>query len=171
MTTEIPEYVTAEGNVNVYWLPAIADQEEITLAEMTAGVDITCYLPAAWEGITAEQTRGEQTRMCLKESFEVLGKIKRGISDFSYTYLPQAADADPANEVKDAMEEGTPGYVVVRYGIPASTAPAVAQKVESIKAVAGAQSKATTGSDEFAPLVVNQSIASQGPLVPGVLAA
>jgi hypothetical protein len=171
VTQEIPEYVTAQGNVNVWWLPAIADQEEITLAEMTAGVDITCYLPTAWEGITAEQARGEQTRMCLNESFEVLGKIKRGISDFTYTYLPQAADADPANEVKDAMDEGTNGFVVIRYGLPAATAPAATQKVESIAAEAGAQSKATTGSDEFAPLVINQSLSASGPLVQGALVA
>ncbi len=171
MSIEIPEYVTAEGNVNVYFLPAGADLEALTVAEFTAGVDITCYLPTAWEGFTTEQSRGEQTRMCLKETFEVLGKVKRGLSDLTYTVLPQAASSDDANKVKAMLEQDVTGVVVVRRGLSAGTAIAASQKYHAIRTTVGASTPNTTGSDEFAPITDTTSLSASGPLVEGAVAA
>lgn len=171
MTASIPESVAAEGNVNVYFLPAGVNLAALTVAEFTAGVDITCFLPEVWDGITGEQSKGEQTRMCLKESFEVLGKIKRSISDLTYTYLPQEDGTDPANKVKTMLATGSNGVVVVRYGLPAPTAIAAAQKYDAIRSTTGVQNKNTKGSDEFAPLTITQSISAQGALTEGAVAA
>lgn len=165
MTTEIPEWIAAEGNVSIYYLPAAADLSKITMAEFAAGVDITCYLPTAWEGITGEQNKVEQTRMCLKESFEVLGKIKRSISDFTATYLPQAGPDDPANKVKTMMAGGSNGVIAVRYGVEAITPIEVGQTYDAIRVTNGLQNKNTTASEEGAPLTYTQSVSAQGGLV------
>lgn len=171
MTTEIPEYVTAEGNVNVYFLPAGADLEALTVAEFAAGVDVTCYLPGAWDGFTTDQSRGEQTRMCLKETFEVLGKVKRGLADLTYTVMPQSADNDDANKVKAMLAQGVSGVIVVRRGLAAATAIAASQRYDAIRTTVGARTPNTTGADEFAPITDTSSLSAAGPLVEGAVAA
>lgn len=164
MTSEVPEWVAAEGNVNVYFLPAAANMAAITTAEFAAGVDITCYLPSAWEGITGEQNKVEQTRMCLSESFEVLGKIKRSLSDMTYTYLPQDEASAAGNKAKSMLAAGTSGVIAVRYGIPSPTPIATGQKYDAIRTTTGIQNK-NTGGDEGAPLTITQSLSAVGQLV------
>ena len=164
MTVSIPEFVTAEGNVKVAFVPAIANIAAPTVTELNAGVDITCYLPETWGGITADQARGEQRRMCSKESFEILGRITRQVADFTYTYLPQEDSSDPANKVKTTMAPGTPGFLVMRYGPAATDAWAAADVVDVIPVEAGAQTKNTGGSDEFAPLTITQGVSATGVL-------
>ena len=169
-TVTVPDYVPAQNYVSVFFLPTIASQAAPTVAEFTAGVDITPFLPVDWAGITGDQAKGSQTRMALPESFEILGRITRSISEFVYTYLPQAAGSDPANKVYTAMAAGSAGYIAVRYGVPTSTSIAATQKVESIKVITGVQNKQTTGTDEFAPLTVTQSVSAQAVPVAGVVA-
>jgi hypothetical protein len=171
MTVTIPESITAEGNVKVSWVPAIASLAAATTTELNAGVDITCYLPEAWGGITGEQAKGTQTRMCSKETFESFGRVKRGISDFTYTYLAQALTSDVGNKVKTAMASGTDGFIVVRYAIAATTAWTITDKYDAIPARTGVQIKIPSGADEFAPLVITQSVVATGLLVEGVIAA
>lgn len=166
MTVSIPEFVTAEGNVKVAFVPAIANLAAPTVAELTAtgAVDITCYLPETWGGITADQAKGEQRRMCSKESFETLGRIKRAVADLTYTYLPQSPDTDAANKVKKALATGVNGFLVTRYGPDATDAFAVGDVVDVLPIEAGAQNKNTGGSDEFAPLTITQGISATGVL-------
>lgn len=171
MTVSIPEYVTAEGNVKVAFVPAIANLSAPTVVELNAGVDITCYLPETWAGVTADQAKGEQRRMCSKESFETLGRIKRAISDFTYTYLPQALGTDPANKVKTKMAPGTHGFLVTRYGPDATDAWAADDVVDVLPAECGAQNKNTGGSDEFAPLTITQGLSATGVLVEDAVVA
>lgn len=170
MTITVPEYVPAQNYVSVYFLPAIASQAAPTVAEFTAGVDITPYLPVDWTGITGDQAKGTQTRMALPESFEILGRVTRSISEFVYTYLPQKISTDPGNKVYTMMAAGSPGYIVVRAGVPTTTAIATTQKVSSIKVITGVQNENTTGTDEFAPLTVTQSVSAQGVPVKGTIA-
>jgi len=171
MTVTIPEFVTAEGNVKVAWIPAIADLNAPTLVELNAGVDITCYLPETWGGITADQAKGEQRRMCSKESFETLGRIKRAIADITYTYLPQAPGTDPANKVKTTLTAGAHGFLATRYGLPATDAWSASDVLDVLPAEAGAQNKNTGGSDEFAPLTITQGLSATGVLVEDATAA
>lgn len=172
MTATVPEWVAAQGNWNAYWLPAAADMEAITVAEFTAGVDITCYLPdPAWDGIGGEQERGEQTRACLRESFEVLGRIKRSIADVTYTVLPQEDLTDPANKVASLLAEDSTGVLVIRRGLDADTAIAADQKYSAIRATAGLQKENVGAQDAFAPTTNTSSFSATGALVKGVVVA
>jgi hypothetical protein len=165
MTATVPEWVSANATVAAWFVPAIvASSGAPTAAEITAGVKLTCYLPTPWEGITAEQAKGEQTRMCLNESFEVLGKTSYSVADMTYTYVPQelGTPGEDGNEVYEELVPGTLGFVVVRYGLAHETAHAAAQIVDSLAVQVGTQNKATTGSDEFAPLVVTSGFSARG---------
>jgi hypothetical protein len=111
MTVSIPEYVTAEGNVKVAYVPAIASVTAPTATELNgaSAVDITCFLPETWGGITADQSKGEQRRMCTKESFQSFGRTTRTVADFTYTYLPQADRHRPGEQGQDRPHPGREG--------------------------------------------------------------
>ena len=172
MTSTIPEWVAAQGNWNAYVLPAAANLAEITVAEFGAGVDITCFMPDPnWDGIGGEQSKGEQTRACMRESFEVLGRIKRSIADVTYTVLAQAASNDPANKVATLLSEGADVVVVVRRGLPSETAIAANQKYSAISATVGMAKENVGGSDDSAPTTNTSSFSAQGGVVKGTVHA
>lgn len=164
MTSEVPEWVAAEGNVTVYFLPAAANLAAITVAEFTAGVNLTPYMPTTYGGITGEQNKIEQTRMSLTESFEVLGKIKRSLAEATFTHLPQEDAAHVGNKVKTALASGSNGVVVIRYGVPAPTPPAAGDKYDAIRVTTGIQNK-NIPTEEGAPLTVTQGFSTQGALL------
>lgn len=171
MSVEIPEYVVSQGHVNAYVLPAGVDLEALTVAEFAAGVDVTCFLPTMPEMFTTEQARGEVTRACMTETMEVLGKIKRGVADLTYTVLPQAEDTDPANKVKSIVAENASVVVAVRRGPLADVAIAADQKYHALRATVGAITPNTAGGDEFAPITDTASFGTNSGLVEGVVAA
>ena len=172
MTATVPEWVQAQGYWNVYWLPEVANLQAITTAEFTAGVDITCYLPdPQWDGIAGEQEKFEQTRACLQETFEVLGRIKRSIEDLTYTVMPQDDPDGEGNKVATLLAEGSRGVVVIRRGKLASLPIATADKYSAIRAKAGMQKENLGGADAGAPTTNTSSFSADGQLVKGVVAA
>jgi hypothetical protein len=165
MTVTLPDYVAAENNISVWFLPAIASPTGApTVAEFTAGVRLDPYSPDQWGGVTGDQAKGTQTRMGIRDIIEQLGKLTRGLADFTLTFLPQAAGSDPANKAKTAMAQGTTGFLAVRYGVAIETAIAAAQKVDTIAIICGVQNKNTAASDEFAPQTYTQAVAAKGVL-------
>lgn len=172
MTATVPEWIQAQGFWNVYWLPAAANLEAITVAEFAAGADITCYLPdPQWDGIAGEQEKFEQTRACLQETFEVLGRIKRSISDLTYTVLPQGDETGEGNKVAALLEEGAQGVVVIRRGKQAKLPIAPADKYSAIRATAGLQKENLGGADAGAPTTNTTSFSASGQLTKGVVPA
>lgn len=172
MTATVPEWVQAQGYWNVYWLPAAADLTSITPAEFAAGVDITCYLPdPQWDGISGEQEKFEQTRACMQETFEVLGRIKRSLADLTYTVMPQGDPEDEGNKVDTLLAQGTEGVAVIRRGKIASAPIESGDKYSAIRAKAGLQKENLGGSDAGAPTTNTSSFSASGGLVKGVVAA
>lgn len=166
MTVSIPESVTAEGNVKVSFVPTIADVSTgPTVAELSAGIDISCYLMPDWDGPTASQNTGEDRRFCSRQTFTRLGRSQWEISPLVYTYLPQelGTPGHAANEVYETLAPDTTGYFVVGYGLdPADGAFAAADIVDIFPSECGIQVKQARGSDEFAPLTVTQTLAVTG---------
>lgn len=169
MTVSIPEYVLAEANVEMWFVPAIANPAAPTVAEITAGQRIACYLPTSWAGMTAQQSKTQKSRMCTVESWEVLGKVQRSIADLTYTYVPQSlgTSGGDGNEVYEALAEKNTGFLAVRYGLAAATAPIAAQVFDITPAEAGAQNK-DLPTDDAAELTVTQTIGATGPTIPDV---
>ena len=174
MTVTIPESVTAEGNVKAVFVAAIADVDSPTVAELTGGVDISCYLMPDWDGPTATQNTGEDRRFCSRETFTRLGRNQWEISPLVYTYLPQelGTPGNAANDVYEALPPDTTGFLVIGYGFDPSDAFAAADVVDTFPVEAGVQVKQARGTDEFAPLTVTQALAVTGvPSLDGAVAA
>lgn len=167
MTVVIPNSIVAQGNVKVAFVPAIANTSTPTVVEMTAtgAVDVSCYLMPDWGGVTADQNKGSDRRFCSTQAFERLGIISRSVADLVYTYLPQTVGTDTANSAYTKLATGTNGFLVIRYGKSVGSAFATGDKVDILPVTLGAQTKAVSGSDEFAPLTVTQGVGATGLLV------
>lgn len=164
MTVTIPASVTAQGNVKAVFIPTMAGAAP-TAVELAAGTDITCYLMPDWAGPTATQNTGDDARFCSTQTFTRLGRVSWEIAPLSYTYSPQLVGSDPSNKVYTALAAGTTGYVVIAYGVSPAVAIAATKKVDVFPVKTGVQDKKVTGSDEFAPLTVLQTLAVTGIVV------
>lgn len=165
MTVVYPEGVQAEGNVKVVFVTAIADPEEPTIAELNAGVDLSCFIKGTFE-LSGEQATGSDRRLCSKEDFQVLGRITRSLEPITYVYDPQAAASEPDNEAYETLKAGVTGFLAIRYGLDAQdTAWAASQKVDVAPVECGFQKKdGIPEDDEFAKLTVTQTFGIIGPV-------
>jgi hypothetical protein len=121
----------ADGNTLVKLVTAIADTSAPKVAtELNAAssVDISCYLTASgWKPSLSEQVVTDE-RLCSTQTYEQKGRSQRGL-DAEYIDNTNSPNAATFNKAKDTLVPGTPMYVVVRTGLPYTTALAAGQKV------------------------------------------
>lgn len=176
MTVVFPEGVSAEGNIKVAFVPAIAVLTAPEVADeinATGSVDLSCYITSEFE-VAREQSTGEDRRLCSKEVFQTLGRVTNSVPATDYVYYPQADAADPKNKAFDTLKQDVTGFLVIRYGLDArETDWAALQKVDVVPVVCGVQRKlGSVGADEFAKLRIQQMFGVTGPMVEdAVLAA
>lgn len=163
MTVSIPESVKAEGNVIAIVFPAMAGDAP-TVAELTAGVNISCYLMPDWDGPSPTQNTGDSRRFCSRQTFTELGRVSWEIAPLVYTYDPQAAPGAEVNKVYDALAPGNTPLLFMGYGLDAAEAVESAAKGDVFPVECGVQGKQARGTDEFAPLTVTQTLAVTGPV-------
>lgn len=173
MTVTIPESVTAEGNVKIVFLPALADPAAPSAAALVAStaVDVSCFLMPDWGGITGTQAVGDDRRFCSKESYQRLGRITRTVAPMTYTYLPQETDSHAANKARAALEEGNTGWLVVGYGVDPADSFTTGDLTRSVPVECGYQNHNAAAADEFAPLTITQTLGVVGPEVAGTVVA
>ncbi|MFG2046135.1 hypothetical protein ACGFIW_01725 [Micromonospora sp. NPDC048935] len=112
----MPNSVPADGNQAVWWVPALADPENPTVAELTAPsvIDASCYLTAeGWTPETDEQTVTDE-RLCSTSTYEQPGRLQHSLN-VSYVHNP---DSPADNELYLALTRLTTGYWVARIGVP-----------------------------------------------------
>lgn len=107
----------ADGNIRTVIIPAIADTSAPTLDELNApsAVDISCYLTPGGFALSTDQATVSDEREC---STEVFGQPGRKTSTLSITGIDNtnSANEGDANDLADAMVEGTQLYAVRRRG-------------------------------------------------------
>lgn len=105
----LPAAVPSMGTRRVVFLPTVADIEAITVAEVTAGENISCYLTRSggWQP-TADQATITDGRYCSAQDFEIPGSKTRTLM-VQYTFNLNEPTAD---EARLALEEGTEGILV-----------------------------------------------------------
>lgn len=135
-----PVSIPADGSLKVVWVPTIADVENPTQAELTAGsvVDLSCYLTA--DGFTPgtdEQTITDD-RLCSRQTFEQPGRFTDTL-EITYVHNPDSAGN---NVAYTTLPRGTTGYVVARWGVDFEDALATGDIVDVYPAKAGVQRKA-----------------------------
>lgn len=104
----------ADGNYKVVWVPALANPDAPTVAEVTGGtvIDLSCYLTAdGWTPGLSEQVIADD-RLCSTETFEQVGRAARTLS-VRYVINPGSATD---NKASDTLVPGTDGYLVTRAG-------------------------------------------------------
>lgn len=163
MTVVTPDGVQAEGHVKVAFVTTLAAPAAPTAAECTGATDLSGYIKGGTFNPTAEQNTGDDRRLATTESFQVLGRVTRGLDDISYVYDPQNTTPSE-NEAYTDLAEGQTGYLIVRWGLAATAAFAATQKVDVIPVECGAQRKqGPAENDEFARLIVTQKLGVTGP--------
>lgn len=173
MTLSIPESDTAEGNVKVTFIPgAIADLEAVTPTEANnaANVALDVFMLQGWAGLTSNQNTGQDRRFASKEGFDRLGRSTRSLAPLQYTDKPQETGSDPGNKAKTALAEGTTGYVMIGRGKDPADTWADDDQYVILPVECGVQNPDVTGSDEFAPLTITQTLGVTGILLEGVVA-
>lgn len=158
MTVSLPDTVSVLGTRSVWVVPkaSAADAEDITIADLTAALKATCYIYSGGI-ITGEQQRGDAPRkLCEVKTRQKIGTITESISDLQYSYHPQLADADEANDMKSAMTQSSVVYIVDRKGILDETAPTITDYFDVYEVELGYQNRTQTGEDDQAEYSITQ---------------
>lgn len=141
MSVSFPEGVSADGNVKVVFVPAIADTTEPTVTEVTATgtLDISCFLTTF--AANGEAQTVEDIRLCSRQVFEDYGSIAHTLDDLEYVIDPQDTTPTGGNAAALTLTPGTQGFLVVRYGAAYEDALASGDVVDVYPVKAGPQIK------------------------------
>lgn len=126
---ELPS-TPADGNVLVKILPAVADLDAPTLAEVNAAgaVDISCYLTSDGYAPSVDEQVTTDERLCSKQVFEQPGRVTNSL-DLTYIDNTNAPNEATDNEAKETLIPGSTHVLLVRRGLPYEDAIAAGQKV------------------------------------------
>lgn len=130
MSISIPEAVSSDQTITTWWVPTIVDKSAPKVTELTAvsALNVECYLKSRFHAAkTVEEV--EDWRSCLRVSLATPGSQKVSIDPLTFIIDPQN-QASVSNKAYAAFAEGTDGFLVVRYGVLASVAPAIGQIVD-----------------------------------------
>lgn len=157
LTIVEPLGITAAGNAALIWVPAIANPAAPTVAELSAGLNVSCAIEG-WAP-SVQQDTVERRRYCDKTTTERLGTAKWSVEPIIYDYSPQAPSDTGDYRAYATLAPGTTGYLVDRRGIPAKDTIAATQIVDIYPVELGAQSRVPVDETEGATLRVSQQVA------------
>lgn len=173
MSQFYPEATPVLGNLHVRWIQTAADPSAISLAtewDAASSVDLSCFLRPFTP--SASQASGSAPgRVCTTITLPQAGRTEISAFDLRYVYDPQGDDVDPDNEAKAALVELATGIIVMRKGVPFSTAGAVDQRYEAWQGYLGRQNRVTSGEDDQAEFEISQMFFPNQDVVYGQIAA
>ena len=121
-----------DGMVKVAWVPIVTDLAAPTVADLTAGVELTERLTPDGLDVSSEDEMIDNSSLASTYSTEQVGRSKVTIT------LKYKADQDQANDdVKDALTYKALGFLAVRRGIAWDTDWTAAQNIELYPAQCG----------------------------------
>lgn len=159
MSVMLPETTKTLGTRSVWIIPEadVANPAALTAVIVNAGFKATCFIYGNGATVAGEQQKGEAPRkLCERKAREQLGTVKESITDVQYSYKPQGAPNDPANEMKASMVDGTRVYIVERLGVDDPTNAAADQYVNAYLSELGYRNRTQTGDDEYAEYSITQ---------------
>lgn len=118
----------ADGNLNVSWVPAIANPDAPTATELSGAgvVDLSCYLTGDGFASGTDEAVISDDRLCDTETFEQPG---RSSNTLELTYIDNTNTEDP-NDAVETLVPGTSGFIVTRSGLAYDDAYAADQLVD-----------------------------------------
>jgi len=117
-----PETVITRGNLLLQLVPAVADLDAPTAAELSTGLEFTCAVTAF--NATSSTDSSTVDWLCSTEGEDVPGSTSHSMDDILIKGTGQNDQ-----ELIDALEVGNYIYVIRRDGLPKGTALAAGQKV------------------------------------------
>ena len=111
------------GIVDVYWLPAVADPEAVTRAEITAGTDLTPELDD-WSGWSYSTTFIETKSANSRIRPKLAGAVS--LDDSSMTFN----GSQDGTDIRTVLTRGDTGYILICDGGDVATQPAELFPVE-----------------------------------------
>lgn len=147
-----PALKRAYGNDSWGFVPAVADINAPTLAELNAatGFNLSCSLFGEQEGVTSTQEKVTLPRiLCETETYEVNGSTTYAMSDLMISFDPQAASGADGKKAWDTLDDNINGFLWRRQGVAATADLAADQFVDIIPVQLGVKtpSKTSTGAD------------------------
>lgn len=162
-----PAGVKAQGNIKVSWVPTIASQSAPTNAEVIAAgsLDVSCYLSSEGWSPSIDSAKGTAPRrLCSRVIYEQFGNTTYSLADLMYVYGPQGAALSDPMKAYEKLIPGTAGFFVARLGLDGTTVDyAVGQFVEVWPVRLGERLNVFDAADEFAEIMVQQSVIVTGP--------
>jgi hypothetical protein len=130
----------------------------LTVANWTAGVDITCDLLGTGLNRSMNENAITIDRLCSRQTGEAPGSFAESV-DLTYAWAPQsvATDTAYATLVPDSEK-----FLAVRYGVPWGTAGATGQKVDVIRTKPGRRQRVPVARNEESRVMQKQYIPADG---------
>lgn len=115
----------ADGAVKVTFVPSITNKAAPTVAELTAGtaVDLECLITADGLDISVDEQVVAIPKLC--ETFDAQSP---GRATYGVTLTCVRKDVDAEDVAWDTLVRKASGFLVIRYGTPATTDYVAAQK-------------------------------------------
>lgn len=131
--------VFADGQVRVAFTPAHSNIALPTVAELNAGILLQSTLTAdGLNGFEASTAEVDTTSLASTFNTKNIGR-----DDYSGTMLRLKKQTVGADTVRSTLSRGTAGYIVIRRGIPETTAWASGQQVEVYPIICGRRKELT----------------------------
>jgi hypothetical protein len=158
-----PALVKAFGSDSWAFVPAVADVNAPTTAEVTAatGWNLSCTLFGDQEGLSATTEKVTlPRRLCETETFESNGPTNYSMADLMVSFDPQAASGEDGKKAWEAMGDNSTGFLIRRQGVTATEDFAVGDFIDVVPVQLGKKvpTKTGTGADGVYAFTVAVSV-------------
>lgn len=131
MTLPVPAGIPSQASWRVWFVPTMAAPATPSIATDigNAGtVDASNIITLGGISMDLSVEKWKDERLATAFVYEQLGNATYTFGDITYVFDPQTP-ASATNKLYAAVGSGTTGYLIIRFGMSADTAPVAAQKV------------------------------------------
>ena len=149
--------ILGDGAIKVSWCTTISNTSAPTAAECTSGVALETFITPDGLDIQVTTDAVDASSIASTQYQEIPGRRKDSIT---ITFKSQGDSAAPFT----TFAARPSGFLVVRYGLAATTAYAAAQKVDVYPCTAGDRQRISPAANEMLKFSVGMFVTS--PMVP-----
>lgn len=168
-TDSRPVGVKTAGMSKVIFVASIADPTAPTVAEITAGIPIECYIMPGQFPISVTDNIDTDSRYCDDQTFGTIGQSAWTFGPAVYIWDPQGDGTEAGNKAYGTLTRGTNGYICQRDGVDISTAIAADDILTFVAPVeCGTQAPtplpdtSTGGGGQVSKFTITQAFATRG---------
>lgn len=138
-------YTLADGMTKVIWLTSCANTAAPTAAEVAAGTALETYITPDGLDVSTEESRVDVGNLASVQDTEVAGRRKESIN---LTMHNLGMDAAPFSTFAPTAGVYPSGFLVIRYGVAATTATAADDVVDVYTVTAGTRQRISPAAND-----------------------